>query len=521
MPLRNGGKRWFLLRSPPVATRWLSLDGPTRDILPPVPGHFKDDILDRLARRANVAQFVSFGPDLVQRQAWVRGLQPGHRFGSIEEAVAAVLAASPEGSVNIRSWEPENPKSRSFLYGRRDAGEVLAELRRLSGEGLYTILNETVDVQDGGVSGVAFGDALEFAPGDTPRCVEKPETAGLPRDLGLRLLETVYGFRPNLPAKTAQRVELSLHPIRRGYRGEHTILWEVEEPGPPPSAPRISWPNRFSRHLGDKAFGLLIADAIGLPVPRVHVIPRGLAPFTFGTGTGTAEVWIRTCPREQVPGRFTTHHGWTDPYRLLQAPAEGRTPSCPRERVLGRFTTHHGWPDPYRLLQEEDPGGDLIASILAQEGVEARYSGALLTGADGEPVIEGVAGAGDRFMLGRQAPEEIPPEIAGSLRDLCRRAAGRLGPVRFEWAHDGARPWIVQLHRGASAGWGRVIFPGEPERFHHLETAQGIDALRGLIARIEGTGEGVVLIGHVGVTSHFGDLLRRARVPSRIGGPAS
>src|SRR3954447_3288202 len=32
MPLRNGGKRWFLLRSPPVATRWLSLDGPTRDI---------------------------------------------------------------------------------------------------------------------------------------------------------------------------------------------------------------------------------------------------------------------------------------------------------------------------------------------------------------------------------------------------------------------------------------------------------------------------------------------------------
>ena len=42
-----------------------------------------------------------------------------------------------------------------------------------------------------------------------------------------------------------------------------------------------------------------------------------------------------------------------------------------------------------------------------------------------------------------------------------------------------------------------------------------------LIARIEGTGEGVVLIGHVGVTSHFGDLLRRARIPSRIEEPAS
>ena len=123
--------------------------------------------------------------------------------------------------------------------------EILAELRRLSGEGLYTILNETVDVQDGGVSGVAFGDALEFAPGDTPRCVEKPETAGLPRDLGVRLLETVYGFRPNLPAKTVQRVEFSLHPIRRGYRGEHTILWEVEEPGPGEECRRTECGSRF------------------------------------------------------------------------------------------------------------------------------------------------------------------------------------------------------------------------------------------------------------------------------------
>ncbi len=451
-------------------------------------GHFKDDVLDHLARRANVAQFVSFGPDLVQRHAWIRGVQPGHRFGSREEAVAAMLAASPEGSVNVRSWEPENPKSRSFLYGCTDPGEILSGLDGLAAQGLYTILNETVDVLDGGVSGVAFGDALELAPGDTPRCVEKPDAAGFPRDLGLRVLETVYGFRPALLAKTETRVEFSLHPIRRGYRREHTILWEIEEPGPPPSAPRIAWPNRFSRHLGDKTFGLLMADALGLPVPRTRVIPRALAPFSFGTPTGTAETWLRTCPREQVPGRFTTRHGWTDPYRLLQA---------------------------------EDPAGDLIASVLAQEGVDARFSGALLTGADGEPLIEGVAGFGDQFMLGRRAPEELPPEIASSLRDLYRRAAGRLGPVRFEWAHDGARPWIVQLHRGISPATGRDVFPGEALCYHSFEISQGIDALRELIARVEGTGEGIVLVGRVGVTSHFGDLLRRARIPSRIDAPAS
>jgi len=136
-------------------------------------------------------------------------------------------------------------------------------------------------------------------------------------------------------------------------------------------------------------------------------------------------------------------------------------------------------------------------------------------------VVEGVAGAGDRFMLGRQAPEDLPQEIAGSLRDLCRRAASKLGPVRFEWAHDGARPWVVQLHRGASPGIGRVVFPGETSCYHPFEISQGIDALRELIARVEGTGEGIVLVGRVGVTSHFGDLLRRARIPSRIEEQAS
>jgi hypothetical protein len=452
-----------------------------------VAGHFKDEILDRIARRWNVAQFVSFGPDLGQRHAWIRGFQPGHRFGSLEEGVAAILAASPEGTVNVRSWEPESPKSRSFLYACREPGEILDAVRGLASEGLYTILNETIDVLDGGVSGVAFGDALEFAPGDTPRCVEAPDAAGLPRDLALKVLETVYGVRPKLPVKTHQRVEFSLHPARRGFGREHTILWEIEEPGPPPSAPRVTWPHRFSRHLGDKAFGLLMADALGLPVPRTWVIPRDLAPFSFGTATGTGETWIRTCPREQNPGRFTTHHGWTDPFRLLQS---------------------------------EDPEGTMIASILSQDGVDARYSGALVATEDGEPVIEGVSGFGDEFMLGRRAPEDLPPEIGGSLRDLYRRADSRLGAVRFEWAHDGARAWIVQLHRGAASGSGRVIFDGHASRFHTLETSLGIDALRQLIARVEGRGEGIVLVGRVGVTSHFGDLLRRARIPSRIEEPA-
>jgi len=446
-------------------------------------GHFKDDILDRLARQGNVAQFVSFGPDLGVRHVWIRGFPQGERFASLEEAVGALLTVSPEGSVNIRSWQPDDPKNRSFFYGRKEPGEILAELRRLAADGLYTIVNETIDVEDGGVSGVAFGDLLEFAPGDTPRCVEKPGACALPRDLGFRVLETVYGFQPALPERREARVEWTIHPLKRGYRREHTTLWEMETPGPPPVAPRIEWPHRFSRHLGDKAFGLVIADALGLSVPRTMVFPRRLAPFTFGTGTGSSETWLRTCPLEQVPGRFTTHRGWIDPFRLLR---------------------------------EEDPEGDAIASVLAQEGVDARHSGALLAGPDGEPLVEGVVGRGDDFMLGRKPPEELPAGVESSLKDLYRRAAGRLGAVRFEWVHDGARPWIVQLHRGAAVSSGRVIFPGDAEIYRSLEISQGIDALRELIAKVQGTEEGIVLLGRVGVTSHFGDLLRRARIPSRI-----
>ncbi|HET7232293.1 MAG TPA: hypothetical protein VFJ16_19965 [Longimicrobium sp.] len=450
-------------------------------------GHHKDEILDRLARHANVAQFVSFGPDLAQRFAWVHGHEPNARFASLEAGVAAILAAAPEGSVNVRSFQPFNAKSREFIYGLKDAGEVASTVRRLAAEGLYTIVNETVDVNDGGVSGVAHGSVIEFAPGDTPRAVEKPGTAALERGMAIRAFEAVYGFRPALPDAPELRVEFSIHPLRRGVRHDHTIVWEEEEiPGGPAEA-HTAWPNLFSRMLGDKAFGLLVAWLTGLPVPQTTVFPRRTAAFTFGEPTGIVEPWLRTCPTEQMPGKFTTTHGWTDPYALMQ---------------------------------REDPGGTAIASILSQRGVDARFSGALISQPDGSVQVEGVHGFGDPFMVGDAAPEPLPPEIEADIRALYDRAHAVLGPVRFEWVHDGARAWVVQLHRGASVTQGRTIFPGDAASWHRFDVSRGIGALRELIAGLNGGGEGVVLVGRVGVTSHFGDLLRRARIPSRIEEPA-
>ncbi|HAF23993.1 MAG TPA: hypothetical protein DCK93_13985 [Blastocatellia bacterium] len=441
----------------------------------------KDTVLTRLAEVANVAQFVSFGPDLKQRYAKIRKYDVDHSFGSVGAAAAALLKSA--GSVNVRSFEPNNAKSREFIYGLTTEQQVTSEVGRLASLGLFTIINETIDINDGGVSGVALGNLVEFAPGDTPRCVEKPGTVSLPEKIAFDLLEKVYGFPPDLSRySTSERVEFSLHPIRRGVKHDHTIVWELEEVGGFETRAEIFWPNRFSRFIGDKAFGLLLADALGLPIPATKVFARSLPPFTFGKTTGSGETWIRTCPVEQDPGRYTTHRGWLDPFELLA---------------------------------REDPDGTKIASVLAQEGVNAEYSGSLIVEQEGEVKVEGVPGYGDDFMLGRTIGL-LPKPVKESVFDLYREAAEQLGPVRLEWVHDGEKPWIVQLHKGATASLGNTIYPGEALVFHRFDVQEGIESLRELIRRVRNVDEGVIIVGEVGITSHLGDLLRKAKIPSRI-----
>src|SRR3712207_7686937 len=48
---------------------------------------------------------------------------------------------------------------------------------------------------------------------------------------------------------------LPIYPKPRGWRGTHTLLWEHEVITDEDPAPALRWPNRFSRHLGDKVFG--------------------------------------------------------------------------------------------------------------------------------------------------------------------------------------------------------------------------------------------------------------------------
>lgn len=446
----------------------------------------KDKSLDELARTGNVAQFVSFSPGSgspEQRYSRVAGYGANHRFETLRDAIEALLASSPESSINLRSFEPARPQSRDFHYGLRDAQAACDVARQLGEQGLFVIVNETVNVSDGGVSGVVQGELIEFAPDDTPRCVEKPGVASLPRDVGLALLEAVYGFRPDIPAPGGGRLEFSIHPKPRGWNHAHTILWEREDDVAAPSSSAPSrWPNRFSRFLGDKLFGLLVADAVGLPVPRTTAVCRRVAPFTFGRSTGSHEVWIRTCPVEAEPGRYSTFRGWADPFKLLA---------------------------------EEDPDGHALASVLSQVSVPAQYAGAAIPGADQRPIIEGSAGYGDGFMLGTKAPQPLPPSVSADIAELYRRTSVILGPCRFEWVHDGQAAWIVQLHSGTTESLADIVVPGRPGAWTVFDASLGLEALRALLRTLP-EDVGVEVRGEVGMTSHLADLLRKSKTPSRL-----
>jgi len=449
----------------------------------------KDRSLDELARVGNVAQFVSFAPEggrATQQFSRVAGFGPNHVFPTNREAIASLLSASPDGMINLRSFTPDSPRSRDFRYGIADLDEAHATADRLSSDGLFVIANETVDVADGGISGVIQGGVIEFAPDDTPRCVEKEGVASLPIGWGLSILQRVYGFEPDIVDVGKGRLEFSMHPKPRGWKKTHTLMWEYEASDNAPTTANLAWPNKFSRHIGDKTFGLLVADVMGLPVPKTTVLARRVAPFSFGQPTGSLEVWTRTCPIEQDPGRFTTVKGWLDPFKLLSI---------------------------------EDPDNRSIASVLSQSAVRARFSGTAITDRDGEPVIEGACGEGDRFMRGQSSPESLPAEIAADVEETYAEAVSAIGALRFEWVHDGERVWIVQLHKGGTNSAAAILVPGEAAEWAVFKTSRGLDELRHFLACLPAD-VGVRIEGEIGLTSHFADLVRKTKRPAWISRPS-
>jgi hypothetical protein len=458
----------------------------------------KDEKLDFLITNeiANIAQFISFEPNSSLRPRFVHI----NNFNNQEklsnrDIIEKLILSAPSKSVNIRSFSKETMKGNRLVFnkGIDDIDEILNIIKENSTSNKYSIVNENIDIKDSGVSGVMLGDVIEFSPEDTPKCVDKAGICSLPREIGFKILLKVYGFLPDANFDPNYRIEFSIHPSRQGVRREHTIVWEYEHYEKVDYKRKISWPNNFSKFIGDKVFGLLIADSLGVMVPKTTVISRKIAPFSFGTSTGLNEKWIRTCPVKKEPGKFYTGSNWIDPFELM--------------------------------VKEESKGSSeiSIASIISQDAVEAIYSGAaFVTKDEKSDLIEGVSGRGDKFMVGEQNKESLPMEVIAAVKTLnnqLRCYYGELGDVSVEWVYDGTNVWLVQLNQLKGKNKydnldSNIIVQGNPSRYKKVFVEDGLDSLRKKIDSLKGKNIGIELIGNVGVTSHFGDLLRLANIPS-------
>lgn len=441
----------------------------------------KDEVLDYISASFNVAQFASFAPfDLKPRYSRIYGFQPNEQSSSLEGTLQALIDNSLEKSVNVRTFKPGFMKGNPFYYGIKAVPEAVELLTKSAADGFYTIVNETIDIHDGGVSGVVMNDIIEFSPNDTPKCVEKEGVCSLPRNTGINILQTVYGFTPNLNFREDLRVEFSIHPKRRGFQKSHTIIWEVEQGVDHKTDFDIYWPNNFSKFIGDKAFGLLVANEFGASVPKAILLARNVAPFSFGKETGLSEIWFRTCPMEKTAGKFPTYFGWSDPFRLMADD---------------------------ELLP--------VASILSQQSVKAVYSGATVPSKK-ELLIEGVLGFGDEFMVGNASPEkELPENMVFEIKKIYTELKSKLGEINFEWVYDGKQVWLVQLSRSTVLSSSKVIYPGKVNNYITFHVNNNLEELRSMIKTLPAD-TGIQLVGKIGITSHFGDVLRNAHVPSRL-----
>lgn len=467
----------------------------------------KDEILNRLPFDMNVAQFVSFCNNGVMRFSRVRGYQPNHRFENATQAVEALFKTSPDGTLNIRTFTPVGIKSGPFIVGIKTPKEVHEKVAELWKNGFYVSIHETVNVSDNGVSGVILKNMIEFSPDATPRCVEGEGTCRLPFTAGELILQEIYGVSLYVRLfflSMKNRIEFSIHPIKRGYLSDHLIVWEIEPivDDIPCSPVNINWPNNFSKMLGDKVYGLMIANVLGFQVPETWVINRRVAPFKFGKSTGQLEKWIRTCPATPEPGLYPTEFGWTDPFEMVNYFNYEKT----SEKVLSLFRSKPGKAAP-------------IQSVISQSHIDAAYSGAVQQLKSGKLVIEGVQGRGDGFMLGDNN-ESLPEKVITAVTMVYESAVRKLGPVHIEWVMDTKDVvWVVQLHIDTFLMTAEdTIVPGDISHYVEFDVTRGLDALRETIDLAQRCipKHGIYLMGNVGVTSHFGDLLRKANIPSKI-----
>lgn len=292
-----------------------------------------------------------------------------------------------------------------------------------------------------------------------------------------------------------KRIEFSTHPELSGYLHQNVVIWEEEDYSYKEDVANIFWPNDFSKLIGDKAYGLLIAHLHGFNVPHTQVFVRSrkIKPFSFG------------CERQADNLVFTR--------------------TCPAVPVHGKFSTVDYYHDPYDLMEQDDPEGNTVVSCLMQDAINATYSGKCIgQGAESDsPIVEGVRGFGMSYMEGKQNPDTLDKAVVSRIGDVYRQIKYnlkyRLSPdVSFEFVLDQRnRGFIVQLQLTSNlfnTVSGEINLKDiDRPLLEFNATSQSLDDLRNLVSTAEKEDKGIRVLGNVGLTSHIADILRNSRVP--------
>ncbi|MGX1218692.1 hypothetical protein AB7M42_008957 [Bradyrhizobium diazoefficiens] len=452
-----------------------------------------------ISSSCNIAQFVSFDEFSKVRFVKLASREiEGRASDDLSQVLAELFRASNSNLINLRFFHPGTSTGAVIVRDIESVDEALQISKSKMVSGGYAIASEVLELADGGVSGVLAGGTVEFLMGVTPRFVDQVDGGfpQLPSAVGERLLRSIYGDHVELSKfEPSMRVEFSIHPYDVGHMGRRMIVWDVYRlANPSRLKPIISWPNLFSEWIGDKLYGQLLASSLGLPVPRsiawlhpfvaadsANPIERWIPPegIAFGENTGTSEFWMRSCPSLRRPGLYPTIRGRVDPTNWM----------------LGI-----------------DPLGTEIRSCLEQQHVGAQFSGAAFCG-DQSPLIEGIAGTGEQYMLGLCAPETLPITVQRTVACLAEEVSSMFGRSRLEWVFDGDRAWVVQINQIAGERREAISHEVPNEEYIDYDPIAGLAELQEIIDYAKIRGCGVRLARAVGLTSHVCELLNNAEVP--------
>src|SRR5205085_10742100 len=111
----------------------------------------------------------------------------------------------------------------------------------------------------------------------------------------------------------------------------------------------------------------------------------------------------------------------------------------------------------------------------------------------------------------------LPTNATAAVREMMERVIRLVGgTIKLEWAFDEELVWILQMQQLDHDVHDTVIVAGDVDEFRHFDANEGIERFRDFVDAAKKANAGVILDGAVGITSHFGDILRRSGVPSRI-----